>query len=426
MARVKCKACGERYDYHEHGCCPGCGAYNRPPQRNRVGADGVVHHMSDADFMDNTAKRRNSQSGKVCFEREECHEDQVRRGFSRAKSEKKRNPAKTFVTVVAVVVLINVIPLLLTMCSVSGVFGEIVDELFGSEVGWDEPVEVPEWPAQPMPDLAGAELIAPGRSFLWGEEMACVTEVTMGEFDDVTNVLITVQVDDPAAKPSVYYQLPDGTQAVADCQEGVLLDSGEYLYAFKLPDRQPGSACYALFTGQTDGEWRMYELPLTEYGNEYVDDDVTDPDDDVNPDDVKPDSTPDTSKPDNGTSDKPATDSGTQAPAVLTSGTAKMGQTFLWWGEEAAVTKASVHESGNSADINVTMQRADDFAAPVLRYTNKMGFEMMAFAQETTALGGGKYHYFFHVDDRKPGSTCYAVFTGYTADVHCEVVVVLN
>ena len=273
MARVKCKACGARYDYHEHGCCPGCGAYNRPPQRNRVGADGVVHHMSDADFMDNTAKRRNSQSGKVCFEKNACFEEQARKvrddeysPFTTKRSEKtsgkNANVAKILKVAIAVIVIINILPLSLTMCSVSGVFGEIVDELFGSEVGWDEPVEVPVWPAQPMPDLSGAELIAPGRSFLWGEEKACVTEVTMDEFDDVTNVLLTVQVDDPPEKPQIHYLLADGTLVVADCQEGIRLDSGEYFFSFKLPDRQPGSAVYALFTGQTDDVWRTYELPL--------------------------------------------------------------------------------------------------------------------------------------------------------------------
>lgn len=422
MAKVKCTACGERYDYHEHGCCPQCGAYNRPPHRDRVGADGVVHHMSDADFLENTARRRASQGGKVCFERDECYEDQARRGSGRTKGEKKRSPVQKFVTIVVIFAFIGMILPMLTMCSVTGVFNDIVDEFFDSEVSWDKPVEVPVDPNQPVPDISGAEVIAPGQSFLWGEEMACVTEVTMGEFDDVTNVLLTVQAEDPAEKPQVHYLLADGTLAVADCQDGVRLDSGEYFYSFKLPDRQPGSLCYALFTGLTKGELCMYELPLTEYA---LSGDAL-PDDDAEPDGTKPDSTPDTSKPDNGTSDKPAPDSGTQSEAVVSSGTAKMGQTFLWWGKDASVTKASVHESGNSADVNVTMQRADDFDTPILRYTNKMGFQMMAFAQESDVLGGGKYHYFFHVDDRQPGTPCLAVFTGYNGDVHSEVVVSLN
>ena len=63
------------------GRCPECGAYNRPPQRDRVNADGTIHHLSDSEFFDDSATRRR-QSGKVCFEREECHEDKVRRSAS--------------------------------------------------------------------------------------------------------------------------------------------------------------------------------------------------------------------------------------------------------------------------------------------------------------------------------------------------------
>ena len=36
MATVHCKACGKSYSYEENGCCPSCGAYNRPPRRETV------------------------------------------------------------------------------------------------------------------------------------------------------------------------------------------------------------------------------------------------------------------------------------------------------------------------------------------------------------------------------------------------------
>ncbi|MBR5216760.1 MAG: hypothetical protein IKV68_00210 [Oscillospiraceae bacterium] len=68
---VKCKNCSKRYDYREHGCCPECGAYNRPPQWERVTAEGTVYHVSDEDFLDNTEERRRSMTGKVCFDRSE-------------------------------------------------------------------------------------------------------------------------------------------------------------------------------------------------------------------------------------------------------------------------------------------------------------------------------------------------------------------
>ena len=90
MVMVKCKACGKRYDYKQHGCCPECGAYNRPPQRNRVDVDGTVHRMSDADFLDNSRQRRRSQGSKVCFEQDVCYEEQARKVRSGSKPWEER------------------------------------------------------------------------------------------------------------------------------------------------------------------------------------------------------------------------------------------------------------------------------------------------------------------------------------------------
>ena len=73
MATIHCKACGAIYRYEKEGCCPRCGAYNRPPKRERVNADGTVQHMTDAAYE----KRQHAQ-GKVCFEEKACYEDQTR------------------------------------------------------------------------------------------------------------------------------------------------------------------------------------------------------------------------------------------------------------------------------------------------------------------------------------------------------------
>ena len=72
MATIHCKACGAMYRYEKEGCCPNCGAYNRPPKRERVNADGTVQHMTDAAY-----ERRQHAQGKVCFEEKECHEEKV-------------------------------------------------------------------------------------------------------------------------------------------------------------------------------------------------------------------------------------------------------------------------------------------------------------------------------------------------------------
>ena len=88
MATIHCKACGTSYHYEKEGCCPNCGAYNRPPKRERVNADGTVQHMTQADY-----ERRQHAQGKVCFEEKECHEekvcyeDQARQGGQRRASQ---------------------------------------------------------------------------------------------------------------------------------------------------------------------------------------------------------------------------------------------------------------------------------------------------------------------------------------------------
>lgn len=66
MPNIRCAACGKRYDYHQNGCCPRCGAYNRPPRREWVAADGSVHHGS-------------ARPEKVCYEKKVCFEDQARK-----------------------------------------------------------------------------------------------------------------------------------------------------------------------------------------------------------------------------------------------------------------------------------------------------------------------------------------------------------
>lgn len=65
MPTIRCAACGKHYDYHREGCCPRCGAYNRPPRREWVAADGSVHHGTPSE--------------KVCYEKKVCFEEQTRK-----------------------------------------------------------------------------------------------------------------------------------------------------------------------------------------------------------------------------------------------------------------------------------------------------------------------------------------------------------
>ena len=404
MVLVKCKACSKRYDYHQHGCCPECGAYNRPPQRNRVGADGAVHHMNDADFLDNTQRRRNSQSGKVCFERDVCFEDQargVRSGekpwakmveeagsrlgaAARKQSKEKSGPKRIIGIIIAVILATNVLPLLLTMCSASGVVGEIVDELFGSEVHWDKPAEIVVSPA--TPDLSGAKLIDFGQTFQWGDELVHATEAAVHEDFYLTQVDLTVWVSDPANKPEALYLLPDGTWATAECTSVTRIADGKYTYYFDLIDRQPGSACYALFTGQTDGALQMYRLPLTVAADSVLPDDVV-------------------------TLDRSFVDK---------------GEPFLWWDQEVWVEGADIVE-GNPTEVLLTLRGDVDFDAPSVVYWNRGGNQVaVTWCDEYGQEADGGWYYRFSLENPMDNSDCWAVFTDDTSAQYGAVWVFLN
>ena len=42
VQQVRCYECGKRYDYDEDAFCPKCGAFNQPPRKTCVSADGTV------------------------------------------------------------------------------------------------------------------------------------------------------------------------------------------------------------------------------------------------------------------------------------------------------------------------------------------------------------------------------------------------
>ena len=73
MASIRCKACGKTYDSRE-GFCPKCGAYNRPPRRERVDPDGSIHYLEPRD-----AAVPPHRGKKVCYEQKTCYEEQTRR-----------------------------------------------------------------------------------------------------------------------------------------------------------------------------------------------------------------------------------------------------------------------------------------------------------------------------------------------------------
>ncbi len=76
MPTIHCKACGRIYSYEKQGMCPKCGAYNRPPRRERVDPDGSVHYLDDRSAI--TGVVPNHPRDKVCCEEKVCYEEQAK------------------------------------------------------------------------------------------------------------------------------------------------------------------------------------------------------------------------------------------------------------------------------------------------------------------------------------------------------------
>ena len=119
MATIHCKACGKSYNYEKNGCCPECGAYNRPPRREQVYADGTVHHL------DGSSRRPVPNGDKVCYERKEnhqkkvCFEDQARQ--VREKLNSLSGPARQVSLVgvlVAGLIVLSLVSSIVSSCQV--------------------------------------------------------------------------------------------------------------------------------------------------------------------------------------------------------------------------------------------------------------------------------------------------------------------
>ncbi len=139
MISVTCRTCGKRYDYSKDGCCPECGAYNRPPRHELVNADGTVRHLTDAEF----AGRKSAVLDKVCFEDKECYEDEARPASRRAARpaavRKTASPRAVFTVLLTIFVIIFI------GAVIAGIledFGASETEPAAAAETWEEPAPV--------------------------------------------------------------------------------------------------------------------------------------------------------------------------------------------------------------------------------------------------------------------------------------------
>lgn len=77
MPIIRCKTCGRTYSYEKQGMCPKCGAYNRPPRRERIDPDGSIHYLDDRSAI--TGAVPNHPRDKVCYEKKVCYEEQAKK-----------------------------------------------------------------------------------------------------------------------------------------------------------------------------------------------------------------------------------------------------------------------------------------------------------------------------------------------------------
>ena len=77
MPIIRCKTCGRTYSYEKQGMCPKCGAYNRPPRRERIDPDGSIHYLDDRSAI--TGAVPNHPRDKVCYEKKVCYEEQTKK-----------------------------------------------------------------------------------------------------------------------------------------------------------------------------------------------------------------------------------------------------------------------------------------------------------------------------------------------------------
>lgn len=84
MELIRCKACGKRYNYRTEGCCPDCGAYNRPPRKEWVRADGSI-------YVDTQQKKAELSSEKECYEKKVCYEKK----FHEKSAPKQKTPQQS-------------------------------------------------------------------------------------------------------------------------------------------------------------------------------------------------------------------------------------------------------------------------------------------------------------------------------------------
>lgn len=232
MPAIRCKACGKTYDSRE-GFCPKCGAYNRPPRREWVDAEGGVHY---------------AQQEKVCYEQKECHEEKVcyenqtrrPRPHIQWHVPKKNAASGVIGAVIAVSVLIGIFNTL------RGVSGDIFDRSEPTpDYGWGQVA-----PAEEI-ESAVREYAELGATF-YLEDSAFVVAYTELDHENLSLLAYVVEEGDYQTFPDLIWVDDDGFENWYYPEDVVVSDTDDnvFICTYDLsPMEELTEETYLLFSG---------------------------------------------------------------------------------------------------------------------------------------------------------------------------------
>ncbi len=222
MPNIRCKTCGRTYSYEKQGMCPKCGAYNRPPRRERVDPDGSVHYLDDRSAI--TGVVPNHPRDKVCFEKKVCYEEQAKKPsfrdvenimatfFPKAAS-KNRGKELGIVIAVLVVALILINTIDFTPRQPEPDYPTPVPEYPAYEAEADS-VLTYEYSSSDWPDYDGSGFCWPGQRF---ELMGMWPYVSSLSVEDDVLIATVHYFPDNAIAPDLVITLDDNSRITIPC-----------------------------------------------------------------------------------------------------------------------------------------------------------------------------------------------------------------
>lgn len=216
MPIIRCKTCGRTYSYEKQGMCPKCGAYNRPPRRERIDPDGSIHYLDDRSAI--TGAVPNHPRDKVCYEKKVCYEEQTKKPsfqdvenlvatfFPKATDKKLgRDLAIVIAVLVAALILINTIDFTPRQPEPDYPISESVYPTYEAEA---DSVLTYEYSSDDWPDYDGSGYCWPGQRF---ELMGMWPYVSSLSVEDDVLIATVQYFPDDAIAPDLVVTLDDNS-----------------------------------------------------------------------------------------------------------------------------------------------------------------------------------------------------------------------